>query len=50
MIFTDALNRSLAKAEPPSLRSVDEEQELRELAQRMGQLHVHEAREEVKRN
>lgn len=49
VIFTDALNRSLVKAEPPSLSSVDEEQELRELAQRMGQLQVHETREEVKR-
>uniref|UniRef100_A0A3Q1HI31 Spermatogenesis-associated protein 2 PUB-like domain-containing protein n=1 Tax=Anabas testudineus TaxID=64144 RepID=A0A3Q1HI31_ANATE len=46
MIFTDALNKSLAKAEPSSLSSVDEEQELRELAQRMGQLHVHEFKEE----
>lgn len=49
MIFTDALNKSLAKAEPSSLSSVDEEQELRELAQRMGQLHVHEFKEEAKR-
>ncbi|XP_026210549.1 uncharacterized protein LOC113158681 [Anabas testudineus] len=45
----DALNKSLAKAEPSSLSSVDEEQELRELAQRMGQLHVHEFKEEAKR-
>ncbi|XP_010750129.2 uncharacterized protein LOC104935915 [Larimichthys crocea] len=34
---------------PPSLSSTDEEQELRELAERMGQLHVQETKAENKR-
>ncbi|XP_070772320.1 spermatogenesis-associated protein 2 [Enoplosus armatus] len=36
-------------AEPPSLDSTDKEQELRELAEMMGQLRVHETNEEVRR-
>lgn len=47
VIFTDAQNKSPAKPELSPVSSVDEEQELRELAQRMGQ--IHEIKEEVKR-
>ncbi|XP_044068954.1 uncharacterized protein si:ch211-189a15.5 isoform X2 [Siniperca chuatsi] len=42
-------DKRASNPEPPSLSSMDEEQELRELAERMGQLHVQETKEEVKR-
>uniref|UniRef100_UPI003AAA6775 uncharacterized protein n=1 Tax=Centroberyx gerrardi TaxID=166262 RepID=UPI003AAA6775 len=42
-------NIALAKVEPPSLSCMEEEQELKELAERMGQLHVQEAREDRRR-
>ncbi|KAI3362913.1 hypothetical protein L3Q82_011509 [Scortum barcoo] len=42
-------NKRLDNPEIPSLSSMDEEQELRELAQRMGQLQVQETKEEAKK-
>lgn len=49
LILTDLQNKRPDNPEIPSLSSMDEEQELRKLAERMGQLHVHETKEEVKR-
>ncbi|XP_073338181.1 uncharacterized protein [Pagrus major] len=45
----DPQNKRPASPGPPSMSSMDEEQELRELAEKMGQLHVHEAKMETKR-
>lgn len=49
LIFTDPEIERPANQGLPSQSSTDEEQELRELAERMGQLHVHKIKEEVKR-
>lgn len=49
LIFTEPQNKRSANPGVPSQSSTEEEQELRELAERMGQLHVHETKEEVKR-
>lgn len=49
LIFTDLQTKRPTKPEHPSLTSMDEEQELRELAERMGQLHAQETKEEVKK-
>ncbi|XP_044229528.1 uncharacterized protein si:ch211-189a15.5 isoform X1 [Thunnus albacares] len=45
----DLQTKRPTKPEHPSLTSMDEEQELRELAERMGQLHAQETKEEVKK-
>ncbi|KAM7385000.1 hypothetical protein PAMP_001101 [Pampus punctatissimus] len=45
----DLQNNRPSKPEHLSLTSMDEEQALRELAERMGQLHVQETKEEVKK-
>lgn len=49
LLFSDLQNKSPPKAEHPSLTATDEEQELRELAERMGQLHVQQTKEEAKK-
>ncbi|XP_038593163.1 spermatogenesis-associated protein 2 [Micropterus salmoides] len=43
------IQQQTAAGDPPSLSSMDEEQELRRLEERMGQLRVQETEEEVKR-
>lgn len=50
LTFTDLQNKRAAYPKLSSLSSMDELLELKELAERMGQLHVHETNEEVKRN
>lgn len=47
VLFTEPQSKRPASPGLPSQSSTEEEQELRELAERMGQLHVHE--EEVRR-
>lgn len=49
LIFTDPEIKRPADQELPSQSSTDEEQELRGLAERMGQRHVHKTKEELKR-
>lgn len=49
LIFPDLQNKSPANPGLPSLNSMDEEQALRDLAERMGQLHVQETNKEVRR-
>lgn len=49
LIFTDLQYKRPTKPENPSLTSMDEEQELKELAERMGQLCAQETNKEVKK-
>lgn len=48
LIFTDLENKRPDTSTLPSLSSIDEEQDLRKLAERMGQPLVQETKEEVK--
>lgn len=48
-IFTDFQNKRLPTQEHPSLTATEEEQELRELAERMGQHHIQQTKEEAKK-
>ena len=50
LTFTELHNKRAAHPKLSSQSSVDEMQELKELSERMGQLHVHETSEDVKRS